>query len=330
MKKISTTSTKNDIMEAYEEIVGILNDQKQENTLLKKDLAEKAKTVSNAKDFVANADFSVSLDQFSVAFVKQITQIKSRFQDEKQVFLTIQQAVSIEKSNLEELYKINAQAESLEALVLAHNQAKEKFEIDFELLKLKSNVEIETAKTTWAETIAKTKADKVREEEEFIYKQKIVRRNDEDAYVQSKSKLESELNSKKEQSEKEFAERDAELKLREDELIILRKQQTVHEQNLTSAIVKTENEVSERLKTEYDFKQKIDNKELEVQIKLFQQEIDLLKLKSGEQQQIIADLNEKSTKASDQVKDIALKAIEGVSQSRWNSDKRDDNARKPE
>ena len=330
MKKITTTSTKNDIMEAYEEVLGYLNEQKQENSTLKKELNDKSKVVANAKDFSSNADFSQSLDSFSSAFLNQISEIKTKFNQEKLNFENIQQAIEIEKLNLEELYKIKAQAESLEALVITNKQIKEKLELDLKNFQQKSESEIENAKTAWAEMLAKSKIEKQREDEDYLYNQKIARRNDEDLYLQNKIKLEQDLADKKEVFEKEVTLRENELKSKEEELLTLRNQQKNHEQNLTIAVSKTEKEVTERLKNEFDFKQKLDNKELEVQLKLYQQEIELLKSKSLEQQSIINELNEKSSKASDQVKDIALKAIEGASQSRWNNEKRDDNNRKLE
>ena len=102
-----------------------------------------------------------------------------------------------------------------------------------------------------------------------------------------------------------------------------------YEKNISQEISQTEKEVTDKITKEFEFKQQLDNKELEVQIKLLQQEIDLFKSKVKEQQVIINELNEKATKASDQVKDIALKAIEGAATTRWNTEKnRDDNANK--
>ncbi len=331
MKKISTTSTKNDILEAYEEVLSYLNDQKQENSTLKKEIADRAKTVFTAKEFVASSDFSITLDQFGVAFVKQIEDIKIKFAQDKQSFENIQQAIVVEKTNLDDLYKIKAQAESLEALIFTNKQAKEKLDLELKLLKDKTETEIDMAQASWTELLSKSKIEKQREDEEFLYKQKIARRNDDDIYMQYKAKLEQELNDRKELFEKEILTREIELKTKEDEVVELRQMQKNYQQNLINVANKTEKDVSEKLKTEYEFKQKLDNKELEVQLKLYQQEIELLKSKSAEQQIIINELNEKSNKASDQVKDIALKAIEGASQSRWNNnEKRDDNNRKTE
>lgn len=38
MKKVSASSTKNEILEAYEEMLGYLNEQKMENATIKKEL----------------------------------------------------------------------------------------------------------------------------------------------------------------------------------------------------------------------------------------------------------------------------------------------------
>jgi hypothetical protein len=200
-------------------------------------------------------------------------------------------------------------------------QAKEKLVEDIKLGKEQWNAELKQSEEAWLAKLAQSKQEKQREEEDYLYNLKIGRRNDEDAYLQKKLKLEQELQEQKSSFEKETTERENELKAREEELVALREKETTYQKNLDEAIAKTELAVSTKLKTEYEYKQKLENKEMEVQLKLYQQEIELLKTKSTEQQAIISELNEKSAKASDQVKDIALKAIEGASVSRWNGEK---------
>ncbi len=332
MKKVSASSTKNDILEAYEEMLAYLNEQKMENATLKKDLQDKSKIVAQAKTNVENTNPLETLDNIGLAFMKQLEELKSKMLQEKQKFEEIEQAISLEKNVLEDIYGIKVEAESLEALIATHKQAKEKLELEIKQAKEKLvadikqgkeewNAELKQSEEAWLAKLAQSKQEKQREEEDYLYNLKIGRRNDEDAYLQKKSKLEQELQEEKSSFEKETTERENELKAREEELVALREKEITYQKNIDEAIVKTEKEVSTKLKIEYEYKQKLENKEMEVQLKLYQQEIELLKSKSSEQQAIISELNEKSAKASDQVKDIALKAIEGASVSRWNGEK---------
>lgn len=329
MKKISTSSTKNEILEAYDEILSYFNEQKEENSTLKKDLADKIKQVSNAKSIISNANPTETLDVLRDTFVKHIDEVKSKILEEKQKFEQIEEAIKIEKETLENIYEIKVQAKSLEALIMTNKQAKEKLEADIKDTKEKFDLDTKIAKEKFDLEMTTSKLNRQREEDDFIYNLKIKRRNDEDIYLQKSNKLEQDLKEKQELFAKEVAERSTDLKHKEDEFKILLQQSKDYEKNISQAISQTEKEVTDKITKEFEFKQQLDNKELEVQIKLLQQEIDLFKSKVKEQQVIINELNEKATKASDQVKDIALKAIEGAATTRWNTEKnRDDNANK--
>jgi hypothetical protein len=302
MKKISTSSTKTEILEAYEEAVSYLNEQKAENLAVKKEINDKSKIVNNAKDLIISNNPIDTIEAFRNSFNSQINELKTKVLDEKEKFEKIQQAISIEKETVENIYKIKAEAESLEALIYTNKKAKENIELELKQVKM----------------------DWKREEEEFDYNLKIKRRNEEDIYLQKKLKLEQDLKENKEKADKQISDRETTLKNKEIEFIELKENSLLYEINLKNALEKTEKEVSEKLKKDFDFEQKLENKDLDVKIKLLQQEIDSLKLKVKEQQGTIIELNDKATKASDQVKDIALKAIEGASSSRWVGEKRED------
>jgi hypothetical protein len=321
MKKISTSSTKNEILEAYDEILNYFNDQKEENSTLKKDLADKIKQVSTAKSIVSNANPTETLDVLRDTFVKHIDDVKSKILEEKRKFEQIEEAIKIEKETLENIYQIKVQSKSLEALIMTNKQAKEKLEADIKETKEKFDLETKIAKEKFDLEMTTSKLNRQREEDDFMYNLKIKRRNEADIYLQKSNKLEQDLKDKQEFFDKEVSERSNELKQKEDEFKTLLQQSKEYEKNISQAISQTEKEVTEKIKREFEFKQQLDNKELEVQIKLLQQEIDLFKSKVKEQQVIINELNEKATKASDQVKDIALKAIEGAATTRWSSEK---------
>lgn len=310
MKKVSSTNTKNEILEAYEEVLQYLNDQKSENSLLKKELSDKGRSVVGAKEITAVDNPTEAIENLRKAVNKQIDELQNKVLEEKSKFEKIEEAIQIEKDTLENLYKIRVEAESLEALIITNKRAKENLDDE-----IKATNDLHEAQ------VKQAKLERKREDDEYNYNLKIKRRDEEDAYIQKKAKQEQELKTKKEEFDKMVASREESLQIKEDELLELRQKALEYDNNLRSAVAATEKEVSNRLKKEYEFQQKLENKDLEVQIKLFQQEVEALKLKVKEQQLIVSELNEKSAKASDQVKDIALKAIEGASTSRWTNEK---------
>ena len=73
-----------------------------------------------------------------------------------------------------------------------------------------------------------------------------------------------------------------------------------------------ESSVTENLTKEFEYRQKLETKDLEAKLQLREQEIESLKGKVQEQQNFINSLTSKTDNATQQVKDIALKAIENV------------------
>ena len=96
------------------------------------------------------------------------------------------------------------------------------------------------------------------------------------------------------------------------ELAALRKQAAEFDTRLQKAVAETEKAVSQRLTREFEYNQKLQAKDLEAELKLSRQEVESLRGKIKEQQELIASLSSKSDTATQQVKDIALKAIENA------------------
>ncbi len=104
---------------------------------------------------------------------------------------------------------------------------------------------------------------------------------------------------------------------KENEFVELKSKVEKFDSILQKAISDKEKEISEKLKREYEYQKQLDNKDLEVKVKLFEHEISVINQKNEEQKAIIEQLMEKSTKATDQVKDIAIRAIESASNTKF-------------
>lgn len=79
--------------------------------------------MAQAKTNVENTNPLETLDNIGLSFMKQLEDLKSKMLQEKQKFEEIEQAISLEKQVLEDIYGIKVEAESLEALI-THKQAK--------------------------------------------------------------------------------------------------------------------------------------------------------------------------------------------------------------
>jgi len=300
MKKVSNHNTKAEIIEAYNELLDILKSEREENTSLKKELEQKQKTVQKVSAETKDSK-QTSIKALKDLVIAQLDGLETSMETERKKFEELQEAISIEKENLKELYKIKTEAESLEALVATNKKAKEAFEEQAEAQKEALEQEIKEKKLAWQ-----------REQEEYNYKLKIERRNETDAYQQKKMALEKELKEKKTAFEHESATREKVLAEKETEFDSLKKQVDGFDKLLASQVAATEKQVTERLTKEFEYNQKLETKDLEAKIGLQAQEITALKNKIKEQQDFIDSLSGKSDSAIQQVRDIALKAIENA------------------
>lgn len=298
MANVSSSNTKTEILSAYDDLVAELKVQRQENTALRQEVEKKQALVEKAAATV-KAGAAMNIQQIRKALDEQLEKLETSLAEEQKKFEMLEEAVKVEEVQLKNLYKIKAEAESLEALTITHRQAKEKLEE--EMAERKKQIEEKTleAKTKWE-----------REEEEYLYNLKLKRRNEQDTYNEKKEKLEKEMSDRKAEFEKNIATREQAVAEQEDELKRLRKEVEAFEGRLQKAVSDAEKAVTASLTREFEYKQKLEVKDLEADLKLRDQMIQSLESKIKEQHEHIASMSAKTDNASQQVKDIALKAIE--------------------
>lgn len=296
MKKVSATNTKTEILEVYEELLEELKSERENNTALKRELEKKTQVVATATKEIKSSTTQSILEIRNI-LTDQLDKVEKGINEEQRKIEAIQEAIRIEKDNLENLYKIKTEAESLEALVLTKKKIGEQLEIDFIKRKEELEAEIQKKKSIWEQ-----------EEEAFQYQLKIKRRNEEDTYQRKKEERELEYNV----SKKNIDEREKTIKEKETELQNLQKQVDGFDKLINDAINKTKLEITDQLNKEFNFKQQLDNKDLEAKINLQKQEIESLNKKIVEQQELIKSLSLQFDNASKQAKEIALKAIEST------------------
>ncbi len=237
----------------------------------------------------------------------------------------MQQAATEEARILDELYGVQAEADSLAALVQAqkgrrppsrrrwNNEAS--FDEDMSEKRQYWKKEQEEFDLAKKERDAQLKKDRLREEEEYSYNLQLARKKDADEYEATKTALEKELSTKKSALEKDWSEREAVLSSREEELSELRDKIAVFPKELEKAIKDTEKTVTERI--EFKFKQRaLIQKETEGEQKLHEQAVEALQSKIREQEELIRQLTQKADESVQQVQTIAVKAIEGASAQR--------------
>lgn len=329
--EITTKNTKNEILSAYEEVLKKLKEKKSEEPKKEQERQKQENLVKQAGDLSyvkINKDVSGLKTEIAVMLDKLIESFIAEFRK----FEELQQAIQIEKKNLEELYQLSATTDSLAAMIAAQRDKKELFESEMAAKKMQMeasmkqvqedfDAEMAEKKLLWKKEqetyLAKQKDEaeslqkkKTREEEEYQYNLKLVRKKETDVYEEKKSKIEKELVDKKALFEKEFAEREANIKLAEKELEELRTKSKAFPAEQDKAIAAAVKANTEKLQAEFKYATDIKAKEMEGEIKLRDQIIETLKAKIKDIEALNKEMAQKSATAETNVKEIAIKAIE--------------------
>lgn len=333
-QKISSSNTKAQLLKAYEELLIEVQEKKQENLKevhVQKEEAKKVEVASSkneegiVKD-IANLKLKISemLDKTGHGLLEEQHQLKE-----------IQDAISIEKKNLKDLYDISVNADTLAALLMAQEEKRRSFdegiatkENEFNekmaIEKVRLEVEINQTRADWEKekqlhtlqlSEDKEQFEKLRkrEEEEYKYTLEQNRKKEQDAYDLKKAIQEHELAEKRVAFDKDISEREKVVTEVEQELIGLRKKVEQYPKELEKAIAETEKRVKQQLEITYKFEKDLQTKETEGELKLREQTITTLQEKIKEQESLIKQLSQKADGSEKTVKDIALKAIESTS-----------------
>lgn len=313
---VSAKSTKNEILEAYNALLSKISETKQVSRQDVKKQQDEIEVVRKASN-LSGEKIAKGLMELKLAMVGELDTLEQQISSEYKQLVDLQNAVKIEAKNLQDLYEIKKNADSLSALLLAQTECKERF--DAEMLAKKSawTKEQDEFETSLKETIQKAKRDRLREEEEYNYNLKLQRKKDSDIYQAQQSDLEQELEDRRSSFQKEFAEREFTIKSREEEFKKLQDQVRLFPQELEKAIRDTAKTNRDQVEAHYKHQIDLSAKEVEGERKLNMQIIASLQSKIKEQELFIKQLTQKADDSTNQVQAIALKAIEGASNLRF-------------
>lgn len=328
---VSSRNTKNEILDAYNDLLKSIQEKKTEEPKKVQEREKQETAVKNSGE-LSNEGIVKNISTLKVNLAASLDKLSENFIGEFRRFEELQQAIQVEKKNLQDLYQISAGADSLAAMLLAQKEKKEQFEAEMAQRKadLEEKIRVEKEKfeaemaekrvlwkkeqETWQAKLKEESEDnkkaKQREEEEFQYNLKLTRKKEADLYEDKKAKLEKELAEKKVAFEKEFSLREAAVKMAETELNDLRQKTLAFPKELDKAVETAAKATTDRLEMEYRFNKELTAKQNEGEIKLRDQIIETLRSKIKDIETSLKELSQKTATAESTVKDIAMKAIE--------------------
>lgn len=287
--KVSEKNTKNEILEAYYELInqateGIVEDEtiNQDQQILEsaaKETVEKITTDLSSLRISANQTISSLTDQLTA---------------EAERFAILQKAISIAKVELAESNKIKLHVGMLKRMIELQKLEEEKFE---RAMEEKRNEWIEEQKA-YEEQL---KRERNREEEEYAYQKTLNKKREKDTFEEEKRAWEYDLQKKKEQQAQ-----------MEGELTELRRKAVLFPQELDKAVKTAVAQAIGQEKKESQIRQNFAKQEWDAKQQLYALKIASFEQSIKEQVTEINDLKRQLEKATQQVKDIAVTVIEGA------------------
>lgn len=314
-QEISSKRTKNEILQAYNELLLRLKEEKEPDLQEEKKQKEEKEIVGKASLHSVETIVK-NLAESKLSIVKTLDELEEHLIAEHRKLSVIRQAIEIEEKNLEEVYEIKANADGLTALLLAQREKKVEFETEMSERRFQWEKEWESIEQSQREATTQAEKERAREEDEYVYDLQIKRKKETDAYEAKRASMEKELEEKRLAFERDITERESLLAEQEQEYAELKAKVESFPDEIQKAVADAENAVRRDIELTYGHQAELTQKEIESERKLSQQTISALEAKIKEQEELIRQLARKTDESSLQVQNIAIKALEGASTQR--------------
>jgi hypothetical protein len=267
----------------------------------------KAETIKAAE--VLQSVAGLNLDTVSgkiaatqVEVQKSLAGLSARLVEELETLRNVEEAITLKREELKQLYDIEAAAVHLDDLYARIESEKEAWQ-----------EEQARHQREFAEMQSDRNKQWARAEEEYQYRVAQEHKKQEDAFKSKTEEQEKANRNKQEVLEKGWNEREADLKKRETELQELRAKveaipELVKKAENAAAIIATNS-----VKKEYEHKQVVLNKDMELAQKLAAQEVASLKQALDKANAQLGELKAQMEQAHHDVKEISAKALESAS-----------------
>jgi hypothetical protein len=329
-KKLSTSNTKQEMLDAYSDLLKQMEEKREAEAPPEQKVAEKvAREVVATADSLSDDTIFREINGLKAEVGKMLTTLADQLEQEVGRYDSVKRAIAEKERELAEIYEIQKAASSLAALIEAQNLKKEEFEADMADRKDSLTSEIEEMRSDWQKEKGQRAAEqkeqdavearkRSREKEEYDYALQRERQSVKDAFEKEKAgleeekeRLEREIGLRREQTDREFAEREQAIARQEQELADLRARVAAFPTEMESTVAGEVKAAVEKVLTEGKFRLDLVQKEFEGERNVLKGRIASLESVLKDQTAQLAKLNEQVEKSYSQVQAIAVKAVEG-------------------
>lgn len=324
-KKLSTTSTKQEMLEAYNNVVKQLR-EKEEAELKPEKRIEERKTAEVLKtaESVATDGVAAHIGSLKTEIGRMLSQVSDKLESEALRLAKVQQAAEIREKELQELYGIEREVQTLAALIEAQTRKREDFESRMALAQEALEKEIELTRIKWDQEKKSREAEtrewevtekkkREREKEEYDYAFKREQRLAKDAFQDEKDRLTKAIETRKEEMETALGAREKVVAERERAVAELEAKVDSFPDEMDGAVKKAVQDATGRLTADAKNREELLKKEFDGERKVLTTRIDALEKSVKEQHEQIVRLTQQLEKSYEKVEDIAVKAVQSAS-----------------
>lgn len=331
-EEVSMKNTKQELLDAYDQLLKEV-ENRQAGALKPEQKVEekKKKEVLKAVEEFSTDGITGNINNLKLDIGKMLGGLSEKLDSEAEKYNKVKEAIRIKEMELKDIYDIEKTASSLAALIEAQHRIEENHKQEMTASKEELENEIGRTRAEWKtererhieekkERLAAELKKREREKEEYIYSFKREKQLEKNKFEDEKKKLESEKKSIKDEisemkarAEKELAEREKAVAGKEEELAELRSKAAGFPDELTTALDKAVKEISEKLKLESDFNERLLKQQFEGEKNVLKTRIQSLEKTAAEYSDQLNKLAEHQEAAYQKVQDVAVKAIEGAS-----------------
>lgn len=245
---------------------------------------------------------STNLAAAQVEVQKSLADLSAKLVDRLGLLKKVEAAIQLKQEELKQLYEIEAKEIELDDLRAEIERQRETWEEEQDRKRREFEEQRAERAKQWA-----------REEEEYEYERAQARRKKEDEFKQRMEDKEKENRNRQELLEKTWAEREAELKKRETELVELRQKVEQFPEVVKKEVNAQVAIATNSVKKEYETKATLAAKDLETFQKLAEAEKTALRQALEKANSEVVSLKTQLDQARADVKEISAKALESAS-----------------
>jgi hypothetical protein len=293
---------------------------------------EAAKDSANAKSLEAeqrhSAEIRQAVEEISVDSVAQqisslgaqisrtLLDLTDRLTGEVDLLARVREAVQLERQELERLHRIDVAATSMDQMVQDYERERERLETEIQTRRSEWDQEARTVERERKEAEEALRKQRQRENDDYEYKKQIERKKAQDKYDEEARLLEKKNEERQQELERNWAQREAALKDREEELARLRREVDDLPKRIAAEKEAALAEAGRQAAANYEQQILILQKDGQAERKVAELQVKTLQESLNRQTEQITSLEKALEEAKRQVQEIALKAIEGASGSR--------------